>query len=472
MARRIALIVIALVVMLLGLVAVPLGLRTANEDRADFKHQTATEAAAVASVAEEQLDDNASVVALRQSISELRRRGDQVAVFSSSGQPLAGDKSVTMVSRPLIRRALAGTTSFTWPSEDHLMVTMPVLKDESNASIGAVVLVRPTDWLDHRLATLWAWLTLVSVVALAAAGLTATWLARWVSRPLGALEAATRRLGSGELSARSSADAGPPEVRRLASNFNSMAGRLETLVTGHKAMMADVSHQLRTPLAALRLRLDVLALQAPEPLADELAGAQDEIARLSRMVDGLLAVVRAENVTSAQVLVQVDAVIQDRVAAWLPAAEERPVHLEVTVAEPVSARLGEGHLEQVLDNLLANALEAVPADGHIRVGAAGAGPMIRITVADDGPGMSEQQRQAALRRYVTATPGGTGLGLAIVHRLVTSDGGTITLSDTAGGGLTVTLDLPAAPRDRPSWRSGPILSQSNELKQASDLKQY
>ena len=206
-------------------------------------------------------------------------------------------------------------------------------------------------------------------------------------------------------------------------------------------------------------------MQAPEPLADELAGAQDEVARLSRMVDGLLAVARAENVTSAQVLVQVDAVIGDRAAAWLPAAEERPVSLEVTVAEPVTARLGDGHLEQVLDNLLANALEAVPAGGHIRVGAVAAGTTVRITVADDGPGMSEQQRQAALRRYVTATPGGTGLGLAIVHRLVTSDGGTITLSDTAGGGLTVTLDLPAAPRDRPSWRSGPILSQTSDLKQ-------
>ena len=100
------------------------------------------------------------------------------------------------------------------------------------------------------------------MVGLAAAALTATWLARWVSRPLAGLEAAARRLGSGELSARSAAGAGPPEVRRLASNFNSMAGRLEALVAGHQAMMADVSHQLRTPLAALRLRLDVLGLQA------------------------------------------------------------------------------------------------------------------------------------------------------------------------------------------------------------------
>jgi signal transduction histidine kinase len=257
-------------------------------------------------------------------------------------------------------------------------------------------------------------------------------------------------------------------VRRLASNFNSMAGRLETLVSGHQAMMADVSHQLRTPLAALRLRLDVLALQAPPPLTDELAGAQDEIARLSRMVDGLLAVARAENVSSAQVLVQIDAVIRDRVAAWLPAAEERPVSLEATADELVTARLGDGHLEQVLDNLLANALEAVPTGGHISVGATATGPVARITVIDDGPGMTEQQRTAALRRYVTATPGGTGLGLAIVHRLVTSDGGTIALSDTPGGGLTVTVEVPAAApaaKDRQNWRSGSTPAQARDLKQ-------
>jgi signal transduction histidine kinase len=139
-----------------------------------------------------------------------------------------------------------------------------------------------------------------------------------------------------------------------------MAGRLDALVTGHRAMMADVSHQLRTPLAALRLRLDVLALAAPAPLADELAGAQGEVARLSRMVDGLLAVARAENVTTSPVSVPVDALVRDRVLAWLPAAEEKPVTLDAMVDAPLTARLGEGHLEQILDNLLANALDAVP----------------------------------------------------------------------------------------------------------------
>jgi signal transduction histidine kinase len=111
----------------------------------------------------------------------------------------------------------------------------------------------------------------------------------------------------------------------------------------------------------------------------------------------------------------------------------------------LSASLGEGHLEQILDNPIANTLDAVPAGGHLRVSAKPGGRGTQVVVADDGPGMSRAQQEAAFRRFAGNTSGGTGLGLAIVHRLVTSNGGSAELSDTQRGGLTVTLDLPAAP---------------------------
>jgi signal transduction histidine kinase len=459
MARRITLTVIAIVIIMLGIVAVPLGLHVASEDRNDFTRQTATEAATVAGIAEERLDDNNNIAALAQVIAEFRRRGDLIAIYEASGHQVAGSQLVAGLSQlvaglspGLVDAALAGQTSTVSPAADRLLVAAPVVKDEGSGVIGAVVVVRSTESLDHQIRALWLWLTLASAFGLLAAALIATALARWVSRPLSGLESAARRLGAGEFDARSPTQAGPSEVRKLAGTFNMMAGRLDALVTGHQAMMADVSHQLRTPLAALRLRLDVLALAAPEQLADELAGAQGEIARLSRMVDGLLAVARAENVTAAPMPVPVDAVIKDRVAAWLPAAEEKPVTLAALADGPLTASLGEGHLEQILDNLLANALEAVPAGGRVEVRAHQAGSQIRMAVIDDGPGMSVAERTAALRRYVSATPGGTGLGLAIVHRLVTSDGGTIELSDTPGGGLTVTLVLSSVTRER--WQSG------------------
>src|SRR5262249_4058557 len=162
----------------------------------------------------------------------------------------------------------------------------------------------------------WGVIAAIASAGLIAGALVAIGLARWVSRPLSQLEGAAQALGDGELSTRSPAAGGPSEVRRLATNFNLMAARLEALVRGHQATMADVSHQLRTPLAALRLRLDLLAQDSDAEAAAQLAGAQDEIARLSRLVNGLLAVARAENVTTPQVNLSVN----DLITAPAPAS--------------------------------------------------------------------------------------------------------------------------------------------------------
>jgi signal transduction histidine kinase len=215
-------------------------------------------------------------------------------------------------------------------------------------------------------------------------------------------------------------------------------------------VIADVSHQLRTPLAALRLRLDLLAADTdpdPETTGHELAGALEELARLSRLVDGLLAVARAENVVPVPTAVDVAEVARERVVAWRPVADDRGIALEVVSASRPSALawMGEGHLEQVLDNLIANALDALSAGSHITVTATATAVGARITVADDGPGMSAEDRERAFLRFTTSNPNGTGLGLAIVHRLVTSNGGTAELAQTPGGGLTAVLDFPGVP---------------------------
>ena len=449
MARRIAATVVALIALLLGVVAVPLGLITAGHDTRSFQDEAVNSATSLANVAEERLSDHVSGPALSHGIGRLRQTGDQVAVFDEAGRRVAGTSARPGIPAGGIRGTLRRLTPVTRQNGDRLLVLAPVLTDDGNGTVGAVALSRPTGPLEHRITVLWILLGAVSAAGLLAAAAAAAALARWVSRPLSVLEAAAQRLGNGALGTRSPVGpGGPREVRRLAANFNTMAGRLETLVVGHQAMMADVSHQLRTPLAALRLRLDVLAQDCEEPVAVELAGAQEEVARLSRLVDGLLAVARAEQVVAEPAAVPVDAVIRDRTSAWRPAAEERNVALSAVAPDPVRARIGEGQLEQILDNLLANALDAVPPGGNVRVSATTAGGSAQIVVADDGPGMSEQQQRTAFRRFTSATPGGTGLGLAIVHRLVTSNGGSAELSDTPGGGLTVTLQLPAAPARR------------------------
>ncbi len=319
-------------------------------------------------------------------------------------------------------------------------------------AIGTVVLERPTGPLNQNIANLWLYLIGLSGAAMAAAVLIAIYFARWVSRPLARLDTAARKIADGDLTVRAKTGYGPPELRRMAATFNMMAGRLEALVHGHRAMLADASHQLRTPLTALRLRLDLLAADSGPAAAAELAGAQEEIARLSRLVDGLLATARAEAVTEQLEQIDVMEAVSERVAAWQPVADGNGVKLLAeapTTRSPAAPRvaLGAGHLEQILDNLIDNAIEAVGEEGGtVRVSVARSEIGTTLTVADDGPGMTPHERSRAFLRYTTGSQNGTGLGLAIVHRLVTANGGTIRLADTPGGGLTVEVEFARARR--------------------------
>ena len=328
--------------------------------------------------------------------------------------------------------------------------------------LGTVILIRSTAPLDREIVALWVIFGTICAVAMIGAALLAFGLARWVSRPLKGLDAAARRLADGDLEIRAKVESGPPELRRLGTTFNTMAGRLEALVHGNRAVIADVSHQLRTPLAALRLRLDLLAADTDPETGHELAGALDELARLSRLVDGLLTVARAENVVPVPMAVDVAEVARERVVAWHPVADDRSIVLIATTAgsgsglgsalgvgrsagAPVLAWIGEGHLEQILDNLIANALDALNPGDLVRLTTSATAAGVRITVSDNGPGMSAEDRERAFLRFTTSSPNGTGLGLAIVHRLAISNGGTARLDETPGGGLTVTLDFPGVP---------------------------
>jgi signal transduction histidine kinase len=448
MARRIILAMLALISALLASTVIPLGLLASGRERDAFREGAILSARTQAALAEESLADHRTYSSLGSYLNRLRHPGDQVWVYGLTGRMVAGAGGATAHNLPVSAAALRTGDSAPAGASGHLTIITSVRADTIGPAVGVVVLSRSTDELDERLRVLWAGLAAVAAAGLIAGTTIAIMLARWVVRPLSDLDVAAQRLGGGALDTRSQAGSGPLEVRRLASTFNTMAARLEALVHGNRAMMADVSHQLRTPLAALRLRLDLLSQDADEATGSELAGAQDEIGRLSRLVDGLLAVARAESVVVGPADISVNEVIHDRAVAWRPLAEERDVELATRCAGPVVARLGEGHLEQILDNLLANALEAVPPGGHVQVSAAPLGQGIRVTVADNGPGMSPQQQEAAFRRFASTTPGGAGLGLAIVHRLVTSNGGAAALSDTPGGGLTVVLDLPGHAPDR------------------------
>ena len=145
-------------------------------------------------------------------------------------------------------------------------------------------------------------------------------------------------------------------------------------------------------------------------------------------------------------MVDVDVVVGGRVDAWSAFADEHSVSLIRSVDAGATVRSVAGRLEQVLDNLVANAIEVSPVSGTIRISAVRNRDRVAITVADEGPGLTEEQRARAFDRFWRGpgAEGGAGLGLAIVRRLVEADHGRVRLDAEPGGGLAVVVDLPAA----------------------------
>ncbi len=226
--------------------------------------------------------------------------------------------------------------------------------------------------------------------------------------------------------------------------------------SAQRRFVADASHQLRSPLTALRLRLENLQIAHPDT-SEELEAATNEVLRLSRLIDGLLTLTRAEGARGRREILDVAAVLEERRYAWSALADERHVHLVVdsppgasgpsSESPLVLARMVPGDLEQILDNLLANALDATPAGRAISLCAAGDRGQVVLHVRDNGPGMSEEERACAFDRFWRGSAAGersTGLGLAIVQQIVRANGGDIELRAADGGGLDVTVTIERA----------------------------
>ncbi len=393
---------------------------------------------------------------------------DQEAEVLADSDP-AVDGARSFASRPEIAQALGGEVAVGTRRSDTLgtglvYVAVPVGSGEN--PYGAVRLSYSTDQLDTRVRRYWLLLTGAAAVTLVVAAAAGALLARWVTRPLADLQVAATKIGDGDLDTRARSDQGPPEVQALADAFNTTARRLDQLVTAQEQFVADASHQLRTPLTALRLRLEMLEADPSDPASVDLDAARSEVMRLSRLVDGLLTLARAERAPGppTEAAVALGAELEERLTAWEPVAAERDVRLVIDPQgheHTVTAATNPDHLGQVLDNLIANAIEASPTGstvslraesqpasartGHARNGHA---ERVEIHVVDEGPGMTAEQRAHAFDRFWRATAsrpdselGGSGLGLAIVQKLVEADGGHVELREAAGGGLDAVVVL-------------------------------
>ena len=454
MTRRLLLGYLGVTLFVLLALEVPLGVQNQRTERHDVEVKVERDASVLSSYAEDavQTGNHAQLVNVAQlAYSEAKSTGTRVVIVDKRGIALVDTSArvpgtESFASRPEIAAALkgniaSGTRSSATLNTQLLYVAVPV--GSGGVVSGAVRITYPLTSVDTRILHYWLLLAAIASVVLAAAALVGVRLARFVTRPLRGLEDTAAAVGEGKLDARAPELEGPPEVRSLSRVFNETVVKLEQLLRAQEEFVADASHELRTPLTALRLRLESLERLLDDDGRRDLDAAVHEVERLGETVETLLALARADAGAAPASAIDVDALVRERVEAWRALAEERSVTLTAEASPALTARAGPQRLAQVLDNLLANALEVAPHASKVTVSARAAGSWAELHVRDEGPGLTAEQRARAFDRFWRAGSGhgGSGLGLAIVKRLVEADEGEVELVEAAGGGIDAVVRL-------------------------------
>jgi signal transduction histidine kinase len=385
--------------------------------------------------------------------------GEGVAVVDRSGRPIveaglrAGDPAVVAAVDAALRNQPAARPVGLRPwSTEPILLARPI--GTGTQVEGAVVLRAEPAATAADIATAWAAVLLGALLAAVACAALALLLARWVLRPIRELAAGVGEVAAGHPGAHVSPRAGPTELRELAASFNRMSDAVATSAEEQRRLVADTSHQLRNPLAALRLRVDTLDPHVAAAGRTTYRSTVVELDRLEALLDGLLDLASAESRATALAAAarpedrtELTAVVAERLDTWRPAAQRAGVRLQgVAAPEPVEAACTTSEVEQLLDVLLDNAVKYAGRGSTVEVALHSEDGWARLEVRDDGPGLPGEQLQQATQRYWRA-PGsaarGSGLGLPIAERLVTARGGALRVSSPPDAGLVVTIELPA-----------------------------
>jgi signal transduction histidine kinase len=296
-------------------------------------------------------------------------------------------------------------------------------------------------------------LVLAGVIGAAIALVIARWVARGMTQPLRDMAQAAHRMETGDYSQRVKTES-RDEVGELAVAFNRMSSELENLERLRRDLVANVSHELKTPISALRAHLENLldGVEVPDPETLQVMLAQSE--RLGRLVDQLLELSRLESgdVPLERRHVELAPLVTEVLSEIEVARPDRGVRLAEAVPEdlpPVFADRERVH--QVLFNLLDNAVRFTPAGGRVTVSASRHNGSVDVAVADTGPGIAAEDLPRVFERFFrvdesrSRDDGGTGIGLAIARSVVEAHGGRIWAESEPGRGTTFTFELPTAP---------------------------
>jgi two-component system sensor histidine kinase BaeS len=270
-----------------------------------------------------------------------------------------------------------------------------------------------------------------------------------MTRPMDELIEAAGRIESGDYSARVT-EYGPRELRSVARAFNAMSTRLKASDERRRSFLADVTHELRTPLSVIRGQAEALADGVYVADAEHVAPILDATQTLEALVEDLrtLALTEAGSLVLSREPVEPASLVYDTIASFEPQAEAANVTLSAEIDQGVGmVDVDVQRLRRVIGNVVSNALRHTHAGGSVRVGVGSEPDRVVITVTDTGEGIAPELLPRVFERFVRG-PGstGSGLGLAIVHDIVTAHGGDVDIESKVGEGTTLRLKLPSAPR--------------------------
>ena len=452
--------------------AVPLAVNVKKRARGDIDDHLSESALVIAASVQLPLESADPVPGLRDVVAsygrELRAR---VIVTDRTGTLLADSDNPSAsradysnrqeIAQALTGQRVRGARYSADLQQDLWVIAAPVVNRGQLA--GVVRVSEPTADIDRLIRERWLAIAGAAAVVMTAGLGIAAALSASLARPLRELEETARRLGGGDLTARTAVSRAPRDVAEVAGALNSMADDVETMVESQRAFVANASHQIRTPLTGLRLRLETIAREET-PESRHATAALEEVDRLNALVGDLLQLARAGVPAGEPAPVDLSAACRSAAERWRSPAAEHGHTLEVQQASSagsgtIVAAAGPADVDTILDNLIENAIVYCGTVATITVGASASGRgSATLVVEDDGPGIAPEDLPHVVERFYRgrtgkATPG-TGLGLAIVGEAARRWGGSVDVA-SSGHGTRVTVLLPAAGRSAHAPRAAP-----------------
>jgi signal transduction histidine kinase len=439
-------------VLVLVLIAleIPLVLSLSSRVDNEVRSQAVAQAQVVAAAASARLGDREQLQRVVEQAG--RDLGARVIVVGRRGRLLAdsagaGLEDEPYAARPEIAAALTGvsrqgTRHSETLGEELLFTAVPIL--DQGRTAGAVRVTQSNAAVSERVRRNVLVVVGVGLAALAL-GLALAWvLAGSLARPLRALAGTARRVEDGELEARAEVT-GAREQQEVAIAFNEMTDRLGQVLEAQREFVGNASHQLRTPLTGLRLRLEAAGLKTDdEAVRHELELAEAEVERLTRLLNSLLTLARDGDRPTLRTPVSLRAAAESAYGRWLPRAEASGHTLALDGDGDAFVRAADEDVAITLDNLIENALVYAPAGTTVTLTW---DPQGHLAVLDEGPGVPPGEERRVFERFRrgrTDRPG-TGLGLAIVEALARRWGGSASISTRDGGtGTRAEVVLPPA----------------------------